>query len=175
MEKRDSLERMTWSADCISILGKLMHHPFYEQAETIYSYVSYNQEADTWSLIAFSLSIGKKVAVPKVIGKELKFFYIKSLEELKPGYKGIYEPITNAVADDESALMIMPIVAFDRERHRIGYGGGYYDRYLSKHTGHTKIGIAFGFQQVSRIPFEPFDINPDIIITEKREEKPSWQ
>lgn len=169
LEKRNALTNIEWGAKSIQILGKLMHHPLYQNAETIYCYVSYNNEVDTWPFLAFSLAAGKRVAVPKVIGKEMQFFYIQSLEELKQGYRGIYEPITSSKAEDADALMIMPMVAFDANHHRIGYGGGYYDRYLERHGRFTTIGIAFDFQQVDYIPANSYDISPDIIITDTEE------
>lgn len=165
LEKRNALSREEWAEKSVDVLGKLMHHPLYQSAETVYCYVSHQNEADTWPLLAYSIALGKKVAVPKVSGGEMEFFYIESLEELESGFRGIFEPVTSQKANDEGALMIMPVVAFDTENHRLGYGGGYYDRYLEKHSGHTKIGIAFDFQQVETIPAEAFDINPDIIIT----------
>ena len=65
-------------------------------------------------------------------------------------------------------LMVMPGLAFDKERHRIGYGKGYYDSYLSEHEIKQKVALAFDFQVLDNIPFKDYDINPDLIITEKR-------
>lgn len=169
LNKRNALTRGEWNAKSIYVLGTLMHHPLYQDAETVYCYVSANRETDTWPFLAFSLAAGKKVAVPKVCGNHMEFFYIQSLEELKPGYHGIFEPVTNIQAADEQALMVMPVVAFDKENHRLGYGGGYYDRYLAEHPKHPKIGLAFDFQEVEAIPADSTDIAPDIIITDKKE------
>lgn len=171
IKKRSCLSNEEWAEKSVEVLGKLMHHPLYEKAETIYCYVSYQREVDTWPFLAYSIALGKKVAVPKVLGSEMEFFYIDSLEELEPGFHGIYEPVTSKKANEEEVLMIMPIVAFDCENHRLGYGGGYYDRYLEKHPLHTKIGIAFDFQQVEEIPAESFDIKPNLIITDKKKEE----
>ena len=63
--------------------------------------------------------------------------------------------------------MIMPGVAFDKKRHRIGYGKGYYDRYLSKNAVKSKIALAFDFQILDHVPFKAYDVLPDQIITEK--------
>lgn len=169
LNQRNALTNEEWSAKSCLILGKLMHHPLYQDAETIYCYVSYKHEVDTWPFLAFSIAAGKRIAVPKVIGQEMKFFYITSLEELEPGYHGIFEPVTDISAEDEHALMIMPVAAFDEENNRIGYGGGYYDRYLKQHPAHQKIGLAFDFQKADCIPAEETDIKPDIIITDKKE------
>lgn len=172
---RNALTNEEWGRKSCEVLGKLMHHPLYQNAETIYCYVSYQHEVDTWPFLAFSMASGKKVAVPKVLGDDMEFFYIESLEELEQGYHGIYEPITSRKANDNDALMVMPLVAFDKEHHRLGYGGGYYDRYLSKHSNYATIGIAFDFQQVESIPAEPFDIKPNTIITNDMEDEVQWR
>ena len=67
----------------------------------------------------------------------------------------------------QEALMIMPGVAFDRQNHRVGYGGGFYDRFLEKHPYITRVAVAFEFQMMSEVPVEPTDISPEIIVTEK--------
>lgn len=167
--RRLALTNEEWSEKNCLILGKLMHHELYQSAKTIYCYVSYKHEVDTWPLLAFSIAIGKRVAVPKVTKEGIRFFYIHSLEELKPGYQGIYEPPAEEEADDENALMIMPVVAYDSENHRLGYGGGFYDRYLKEHTGHRTVGLAYEFQQVKSVPAEETDVLPEMIITDRKE------
>ena len=110
----------------------------------------------------------KKVAAPKVVGEDMIFYQISQPEDLEPGYFGIREPKTSLpVADGEDGLMIMPGVAFDNQRHRVGYGGGFYDRYLSKHTSHFTAALAFEFQMMEEVPTEPTDLLPDVVITEK--------
>lgn len=96
------------------------------------------------------------------------FYQISHPEDLEPGYYGIREPKTDlSVADGEDGLMVMPGVAFDDRRHRVGYGGGFYDRYLSKHTRHFTAALAFEFQMMEEVPTEPTDLLPDVVITEK--------
>jgi len=68
---------------------------------------------------------------------------------------------------NNSTLIIIPGAAFDKEKHRIGYGAGFYDKYLSKSNVGDRIALAFDFQVLDRIPFNEYDIKPDIIITEK--------
>lgn len=95
------------------------------------------------------------------------FYQISQPEDLEPGYFGIREPKTSLpVADGEDGLMIMPGVAFDNQRHRVGYGGGFYDRYLSRHTSHFTAALAFEFQMMEEVPTEPTDLLPDVVITE---------
>lgn len=95
------------------------------------------------------------------------FYEITSMDDLEPGYFGILEPKEGlAKATGEDGLMIMPGVAFDPFRHRVGYGGGFYDRYLSVHTKHSTAALAFEFQMLEEVPVEPTDLLPDVVITE---------
>ena len=145
----------------------------YREAETLFVYVDCKHETETSDLIRRAWADGKSVAVPRVLGQEMKFFYIHSLEtDLEDGYFGIREPYEKEPADEAAdrpgSLMVMPGVAFDEARHRIGYGGGFYDRYLEAHPGLDTIALAFEFQVKEEVPFEPFDILPGKIVTEKR-------
>ena len=98
----------------------------YKAARTIYGYLPYNQEVRTIPMLEQALKDGKKVAVPKVYGDEMKFLYLDDLTKVEKGYAGIPEPIADEpVADDETALVLMPGLAFDPQGHRIGYGGGF--------------------------------------------------
>lgn len=144
--------------------------PEYTQAETIFAYVDCKNEVQTEKVIRQCWKDGKKVAVPKVFGQIMKYYYIHSFDDLEEGYFGIMEPkdalLEEAVCED--GLMILPGVAFDVKRHRVGYGGGFYDRYLEVHPHMKKIAFAFEFQLFEEVPFEAFDIQPEKIITEKR-------
>lgn len=141
----------------------------YKNASCIFAYVSYNQEVRTRGLIEHALEDGKRVAVPKVDGDIMNFSYISSLGDLKAGYMGIPEPLEDLeCADDreEQVLMIMPGLAFDETGNRVGYGKGYYDRYLMQHnkTRYTKTALAYDFQIVDRIEADAFDVKTDILI-----------
>ena len=93
----------------------------YKNAKTIYGYLPYNQEVRTVPMLEQALKDGKKVAVPKVYGDEMKFLYLDDLTKVSKGYAGIPEPIADGpVADDETALVLMPGLAFDPQGHRIG-------------------------------------------------------
>ena len=98
----------------------------------------------------------------------MKYYYITSLDQLSPGYFQIPEPEEGAEAQEENAFLIVPGVAFDKNRHRAGYGQGFYDRYLSMHPKHKTAAIAFEFQIVEEIPAEATDVFPDKVVTEKR-------
>ena len=110
---------------------------------------------------------GKEVAVPKVVGQDMVFYKLTDFAQLEKGYFGIPEPARGEIVQWEEALMIMPGVAFDRQNHRVGYGGGFYDRFLEKHPYITRVAVAFEFQMMSEVPVEPTDISPEIIVTEK--------
>lgn len=139
----------------------------FQKADWIYLYVDCKNEVMTQELFELSIKMGKHVAVPRVEGKEMCFYEIHSYEELEAGYFGILEPITSCEkADGYQGLMIMPGVAFDSKKHRVGYGGGFYDRYLAKYSQLYKVAIAFDFQIFQDVPMEETDILPDVIITE---------
>lgn len=156
------------------IAKKLYAKPFYKQAECIYLYVSYNQEIDTVEIIKRILEDKKRVAVPKVADKNMEFHEITSLDQLSEGAFGILEPTVNKPVSDNpewasSNLMIIPGLAFDKNGNRIGYGGGYYDRYLHKYPDRIglKIALAYDFQVLEYIDTESYDEKIDGIITDK--------
>ena len=142
----------------------------YRKASTIFAYMDCKNEVQTRSIIEQCWNDGKSVAVPKVFGEQMKFYQIFSYDDLEDGYFGIQEPkhenLNEIICED--GLMILPGVAFDEKRHRIGYGGGFYDRYLELHPGMKKIALAFEFQIYDSVPFEVFDQQPEKIITETR-------
>lgn len=144
---------------------KFIQSDAYRQAETIYGYLPYNQEVRTWDALLQALTDGKRVAVPKVYGDEMKFIYITDFSQIATGYCGIPEPITDEpVAEDKTALVLMPGLAFDREGHRIGYGGGFYDRFLSAEPDHPTLALCYDFQIQEHLPTEVFDIPVDVVI-----------
>ena len=106
-------------------LGQLfLQSEAYKNAKTIYGYLPYNQEVRTVPMLEQALRDGKKVAVPKCYGDEMKFIYMDDLTKVEKGYANIPEPIADGpVADDKTALVLMPGLAFDPQGHRCGYGG----------------------------------------------------
>ena len=115
---------------------------------------------------------GKRVAVPKCYGEEVRFLYISDFEnEVAPGYANIPEPIADEpVADDKTALVLMPGLAFAPQGHRIGYGGGFYDRFLSAEPDHPPLALCYGFQMVEHLETEEFDIPVDMVLWADPEE-----
>ena len=106
LKRRKALSKEEWQIRSEKLMAFLIAHPIYKASKTIYCYVSYQGEADTWRFIMYSLKNGKRVAVPKVCGDEMKFYYIHDVEELKEGYKGIFEPPeTNKEAAEEKGAL----------------------------------------------------------------------
>lgn len=137
----------------------------YCNAKTLYGYLPYNQEVRTVPILQQALADGKKVAVPKVYGNEMKFIYLSDLTQVAEGYAGIPEPIADGpVGDDPTALVLMPGLAFDKEGHRIGYGGGFYDKFLAEEPNHSTIALCYDFQVVENLPTEEFDIPVDCVL-----------
>ncbi|MBR7122861.1 MAG: 5-formyltetrahydrofolate cyclo-ligase [Oscillospiraceae bacterium] len=143
----------------------LLATPQYQEAKTVYGYLPYNQEVRTYALLEQALADGKRVAVPKVYGEEMEFIYLSDLTAVEKGYSGIPEPIADEpIANDPTALVLMPGLAFDKQGHRIGYGGGYYDKYLSREPGHPTIALCYEFQLLPQIDTEEFDIPVDCVL-----------
>lgn len=137
----------------------------YQQARTIYGYLPYNQEVRTVPMLERALKDGKRVAVPKVYGDEMRFIYMDDLSAVEKGYAGIPEPIADGpVADDTAALVLMPGLAFDPQGHRIGYGGGFYDKFLEKEPGHPTLALCYGFQMLDHLETEAHDKMVDWVL-----------
>ncbi len=137
----------------------------YREAKTIYGYLPYNQEVRTVPMLERALKEGKRVAVPKVYGDTMKFIYLENLSQVAKSEMGIPEPIADGpVADDRTALVLMPGVAFDETGHRIGYGGGYYDKFLSAEPHHPTVALCYDFQMFAHLDTESFDIPVDQVI-----------
>lgn len=149
-------------------VDKLIITNEYINANTICVYINYNQEIVTRDLIMHSFFAGKRVAAPKIINNQMEFFYFNSLDELEPGAFNILEPIGNSCLVDKKALIVMPGLAFDLCRNRIGYGGGFYDRYLEINPCHSKVALAYDFQIVDALETNNYDIKPDLIVTDSR-------
>ena len=140
-----------------------------DRCENVLLYADYNGEVMTDKLALSLMLKGKKIYMPKVEGKEMEFYRVFNLEELRVSSLGIREPID--ISDlkydyKPGDLVILPGVAFDDNGHRLGYGGGYYDRYLSDKPELVKVGICYGLQLMDELPFEEHDIAVDYVISE---------
>lgn len=160
-------EMTTAQIDAVSAqLAELFYQtPQYRQAKVIYGYLPYNQEVRTIPILERALADGKRVAVPKVYGDEMRFLYLTDLSQVSAGYAGIPEPVADGpVAAEKDALVLMPGLAFDREGHRIGYGGGFYDKFLAAEPGHPTVALCYEFQMVDQIPTDDYDIPVDCVL-----------
>ena len=143
----------------------LIQSEAYKNAKTIYGYLPYNQEVRTVPMLEKALRDGKRVAVPKCYGDEMKFIFMDDLSKVEKGYAGIPEPIADEpVADDETALVLMPGLAFDPQGHRIGYGGGFYDKFLAAEPNHPTLALCYEFQMLPRLETEAHDIPVDYVL-----------
>lgn len=147
-------------------LGELfLSSNLYQNASTIYGYLPYNQEVRTVPMLEQAIRDGKRVAVPKVYGDEMRFIYLDDLSAVEKGYAGIPEPIADGpIADDPAALVLMPGLAFDREGHRIGYGGGFYDKFLAAEPDHPTLALCYEFQMLEHLQTEEFDVPVDCVL-----------
>ncbi|MBO5451322.1 MAG: 5-formyltetrahydrofolate cyclo-ligase [Lachnospiraceae bacterium] len=161
------------------IAEHLLNTDAYQRAEYLLVYMHYQKEVMTNQIITHALNVGKHVFVPRVSGKDMEFYEIHSFKDCSCGFHGILEPsktcgslpevFCNMLSSPskQNTLMILPGLAFDATGHRLGYGGGYYDRYLSQ-TGIEceKMAVAFSFQIIEHVPYEEHDILIDCVITD---------
>jgi len=137
----------------------------YRAAKTVYGYLPYNQEVRTVPMLEQALRDGKRVAVPKVYGKEMRFILMEDLSKVEIGYAGIPEPIADGpVAQDPTALVLMPGLAFDAAGHRVGYGGGFYDKFLEKEPDHPTVALCYDFQMLPHLETDVHDIPVDTVL-----------
>lgn len=172
IKKRKTLTKEEQIKSAKACTKKVLEMEVFQKAKAILVYLSYQGEMMTDYLIDEARRQGKVVAAPTVLGQEMEFYTFSSREELFPERHGILEPVANEERKisqkDEETLVIMPGVAFDEERNRVGYGGGFYDRYFKRHPNLSKIAIAYEFQIIDFVPAEEFDEKPDWIVTEDR-------
>ncbi len=140
------------------ILEKLRALPEFEEAETVYLYASLPDELPTEGLINYCLAHGKIVALPRIDGDVMRFRRINAFSELRPGCMGILEPSGRAQEITDPGFMIVPGLAFDGGNNRLGFGRGFYDRYLSEHPGLYTVGIGFECQRTGSVPTDYYDV-----------------
>jgi 5-formyltetrahydrofolate cyclo-ligase len=143
----------------------------YRAANTIYGYLPYNQEVRTIPMLEQAIRDGKRVAVPKVYGEEMRFIYVTDFDGMEKSDFGIPEPVSDGpVADDPTALVLMPGLAFDKDGHRVGYGGGFYDKFLEADPNHPTVALCYDFQVLPQIPVDDYDIPVDLVLWASTEE-----
>ena len=156
------------------ITENVVSHYDFGNAKNLLIYMHYGNEVRTDGIIGYAFMLKKHVFVPKVQDNRMDFYEIHDLKECIPGYRGIFEPPFDAVPfcfegkEKEEILMVLPGLAFDERGKRLGYGGGFYDRFLREHPLCTKMGIGFEFQCVEEVPGDEWDVDVDMVVTEKR-------
>ena len=178
LKKRDLLSKEERIRAKILMTERILGHQWFYRADNLLAFASYGSEIETDEVIREALRQGKRVYLPKVMTDTLhqvpymEFFRISALENLTPGFRQIPEPSSEGekyiYSEEEAAktLMLMPGVAFDRYRNRIGYGKGFYDRFLAdkKELQLRTIGVGFRCQLQECIPSEERDIRPYQVI-----------
>lgn len=143
------------------MLRQVCAHPAFADLQTaLLCYASLPDEPDTWALLRIAWQRGKRTALPRCEGAgQMRFFLADGMHALRPGSFGVMEPDASCPLYDPSAadLCIVPGLAFDRDGYRLGYGGGYYDRYLALHPMQT-VGFCYPNALVLSLPREPLDI-----------------
>lgn len=165
---RDQLEGRQEKSETIAVF--LRASQWYREAKRVFLYLSFRSEVDTWKLLEQIWNDGKETAVPRTEGTDLVFCLIESREELMSGFCGIQEPLRSCqtVRPKVGDLILVPGAAFDGRGFRMGYGGGFYDRFLSGIPGSCRrIGLAFESQVFEEIPTDLHDCRLDGVITEK--------
>lgn len=155
---------------------RLLTLPEIQDSSSIFLYVSFRSEVDTTTLLAKLIDLGKTVSVPITYVKERRLDAIRitnPARDLVPGYCDIPEPrkeilVSNYIAPETIDIIILPGSVFDNRCGRFGYGGGFYDRFVSAIPSACRIGLAFDLQVVERAPLQDHDELLDMVITESR-------
>ena len=169
LEKRLSLSTEEISSASRTIIEKIGGLRSFKSAETVLFYCPFRNEVNITGLIEKSFA-DKTVCLPRIENKAGRMTARKvlSLNDLAVSEYGISSPPEDSqtVNPGEIDFVVVPLVAYDESLHRVGYGGGYYDRYLPKCINAVKCGAAYSFQKTDKIAAGPYDIQLDIIVTE---------
>lgn len=175
MEKRSKLTWEIIKEKSHIIEERLFNLEEYQKSNFIFSFISFKDEVHTHEIIKNSLNMGKRIGVPVTVIKPRKLLVseLKDFEkELEIGYYGILTPkkeYQRILSPNIVDLVLVPGVAFDVEGYRVGYGGGYYDRFFSSLKKDViKIGLCYDLQILSQVHRDPYDIPVDLIISENR-------
>jgi 5-formyltetrahydrofolate cyclo-ligase len=175
--RRDALSAAQQQIHSQLIMDRIVKMPQFQSADTIFIYVDFRSEVVTMPLINHILKCGKKAVVPVTLIKEKDLLVVSITDpdkELAPGYSSIPEPKAairekQQVSPDIIDLIFLPGSVFDEHGGRMGYGGGYYDRFVSlKAPQALRVGLAHELQMVKEAPLQPHDERMDYIVTEER-------
>jgi len=172
LQERRALSHDAWMAASLAAEDNLLSLEEYFSSGTVALYAAVHQEVDTALIFAAAIESHKKVFYPAISGNEMLFRQVESLNSLRKGAYKIPEPCPNGIEHqaDQVELIVVPGVAFDIFGHRIGYGKGYYDRFLN-HPGRKAhlVGLCHDFQLIEgKIPADSHDIQMDVIVTDRR-------
>ena len=172
-EKRNTLTISEQNLYSNRIADKILNSYIYQNMSNICVYQTFRNEVSCDQITERALLDGKQVFVPVIDNdsKTMEFYQITYETNWIDGAYGIKEPIIDSKTKilTDNALILMPGLVFDRQKHRLGYGGGYYDKYLSLHKEHSTMGLCYDFQIVEEsLPYEEHDILSDYIVTEKQ-------
>ena len=157
-----------WQLATEIIAGKVIASDSFREATDLFCYMDFDGEVGTELIIDEAWRLGKDIWLPRVSGGEMEFYLVESEKEIVQGTFGILEPSGEGIkAPGEDGLVIVPGIAFDSKGNRIGYGKGFYDRYLKAHPHLVRLGIAFDIQLVEKIPAQECDCRMDMVFTEK--------
>lgn len=145
------------------IQERLLSLPLFYDAKKIFIFLNFRDEVRTEGIIQEALARGQRICLPKVVGKEMVAIEVFSLAHLVPNKMGIFEPEGDSVEDMD--LIVCPGLAFDKKGYRMGYGGGYYDRFLTAHPCPT-LGLGYDLQWVEEVPRESYDVAVDYFLSE---------
>lgn len=168
LEKRRNLPQSLRQCKSALILKVLLSEKVFSDASRVALYFPVNGEVDTREIFRKCVDLEKKVFFPKTLGSDLVFLRTRNIEELAPGNFSIPEPPAEAerARNDEVDLVLVPGVAFDFSGNRIGYGKGFYDRFLKDIPRQIRFGLAYRFQVLESVPSDKTDVKTGRIITE---------
>ncbi len=171
LHKRNSMSHFEISMKSKLIQQKLIESPVFNQSKYIGLYLAIGSEVQTREIINYALDLGKTVLLPRIMSNDLRFYVVDQKDFEKNSFDvnrfGIKEPEIDDKPADFIDLLIIPGIVFDMYGFRIGYGYGYYDKYLTNNKFSKSIGLAYDFQLIKKtIPILPHDRKIDVLITE---------
>lgn len=137
-------------------------------AQSLFVYISAGNEVETHGILRSLLAEGKRVLVPKIIGRRMLACHFTGWEDLQPGGLDILVPVHAEPYEGRVDIAVTPGLGFTVEGHRLGFGAGYYDQWFASHQVRLKVALSFEVQIVGSIPVDSCDIPVDVILTEQR-------
>lgn len=153
-----------WSGQ---ICERLQASQLYRDAAAVCFYYPLGKEVNLLAAAAKALEERKKVAFPKTEGDEIRFYQVENLKDFREGSFHVMEPVSDKRLMETTPLVLTPGLVFDRQKNRMGYGRGYYDRFAAGTPDAVKVGIAYEMQITEQIPVDGYDVPMDYILTEK--------